>query len=99
MAAEAKLEDYFVAEVHRLGGEQRKVKWVARAGAPDRVVWWPGAPALVELKAPGKAARRVQLREHDRLRTAFEVHVIDNKEDLDALFTSLIALSKAYTCG
>ena len=93
MAAEAKLEDYFIRRVKDLGGEQRKVKWIARAGAPDRLVWWPKAPALIELKAPGKPAEPHQAREHERLRTAFDVYVIDNREDLDALIDKLIALS------
>lgn len=91
MAAEAELERYFVSEVKRLGGRQRKVKWIAHAGAPDRVVWWPGPfMAFVELKRPGKGAEPHQAREHDRLRAdGFRVYVIDSKEALDVLFTDL----------
>ena len=97
MAAEAKLEDYLIFRVHVLGGQQRKVKWIARAGGPDRLVWWPKAPAFVELKAPGQKPRKIQENEHERLRTAFDVYVIDNKEDLDALFDKLILKSCLLT--
>lgn len=95
MAAEADLEKYFVDEIKRRGGKQRKVKWIAHSGAPDRIVWWPGpAVAFVELKAPGKPAAAHQAREHKRLRDdGFEVHVIDNKEALDALIDRLVNAS------
>jgi len=99
MAAEAELERYLVSEVKRLGGEQRKVQWIARRAAPDRLVWWPGAPALVELKRPGKAAEPHQAREHAKLATAFDVRVIDNKEDLDALLNALCHRSRIATGG
>ena len=81
---ERDIERYLVARVAALGGETRKVRWVGRNGAPDRLVLLPpkeapyiaGAvstlgyrPALwVELKAPGEKCRPHQLREHDRMR-------------------------------
>jgi hypothetical protein len=68
---ESSIEDYLVAQVKRLGGEVRKVKWIGRDGAPDRLVMLPrswgvkpggvmfneGSPAIwVELKRPGGKA-------------------------------------------
>ena len=69
---ERDVEAHLVKRVEELGGECRKVKWIGRVGAPDRLVMLPFArmetirdgkliperPTClwVELKAPGKAA-------------------------------------------
>lgn len=66
---EADIEKYLVARVKALGGEVRKVSWIGRKGAPDRLVMLPGVPSevtpmsqwpartiWVELKAPGGLA-------------------------------------------
>jgi len=65
---ERDIEAHLVKRVKELGGEIRKVKWIGRRGAPDRVVMLPmwGTPRSlrehakrtiwVELKAPGKLA-------------------------------------------
>lgn len=82
---EITVEDYLRRRVHEREGETRKVKWLDRRGAPDRLVLLPGhAPALVELKAPGAKPESHQLREHERLRRfGFTVAVIDSKEGVD----------------
>jgi hypothetical protein len=64
---ERDVEAHLVKRVKELGGECRKVKWIGRVGAPDRLVMlpdgWAGpvcSPAVtvwVELKHPGKAAK------------------------------------------
>ena len=38
---ESDIEDYLVKRVKELGGEVRKVKWLGRNGAPDRLVMLP----------------------------------------------------------
>lgn len=38
---ESEIESYLVKRVESLGGEVRKVEWVGRRGAPDRVVMLP----------------------------------------------------------
>ena len=48
---ERDIEQHLVARVKALGGEVRKVKWIGRRGAPDRLVLlkavqWPN-PAVV----------------------------------------------------
>lgn len=67
---ERQIEARLVKRVKELGGECRKVQWIGRRGAPDRIVMLPGFPApvaqdmriidgrtlWVELKAPGRAA-------------------------------------------
>lgn len=38
---ERDIEDYLVKRVNAMGGEVRKVKWIGRRGAPDRLVMLP----------------------------------------------------------
>lgn len=72
-----------VTRAERAGYFVRKVSWVGRKSAPDRLfaredrgeVW-------IEFKAPGEEATRLQKREHKRMREAgMEVHVCDNVID------------------
>lgn len=67
---ERDIERHLVARVKALGGEVRKVQWIGRRGAPDRLVmlpaswrgrktsgFWDSDTAIwVELKAPGGLA-------------------------------------------
>lgn len=86
MDSEADIECYLKHRVRALGGEIRKVKWIARRHAPDRRVMIPGLCCWVELKAPGKGPNAGQLREHRRMRDAGEhVEVIDSRIGVDAL--------------
>lgn len=90
---ESDIEDYLVKRVKEHGGECRKVKWIGRIGAPDRLVMLPyckqtqHSPIWVELKASGEKARPSQLREHERMRALGQrVLVIDSLEGVEALF-------------
>lgn len=88
MAAESKLERYLVKRVKALKGENRKVKWIGRIGAPDRLIWLPAweRPVWIELKAPGKQLAAHQKREHTRLRKmGLKVCKIDNLVQLKLL--------------
>lgn len=67
---ESKLERYFVRQVRQAGGDVRKLRWIGRRGAPDRLVLWPGRIDAVELKAPGGRTSPLQTAEHIRLRRA-----------------------------
>ncbi|MCX8005092.1 MAG: hypothetical protein N2688_09070, partial [Burkholderiaceae bacterium] len=60
---ERDIERALVAAVRAAGGEVRKVQWVGRRGAPDRLVRLPGRHVWVELKAPGERPTRLQERE------------------------------------
>lgn len=80
---ESDVEKYLVEKVKLEGGEIRKVKWIGRRGAPDRVVFLAGVH-FVELKAPGKKPEDHQIREHKRmLRHGVYVWVIDSMEMVD----------------
>lgn len=61
----------------------RKVSWVGRRGAPDRlfskIVDGRPRPVLIEFKRKLKEATIQQAKEHERLRAAgIEVHVCDS---------------------
>lgn len=84
MAHERDIEKYLVERVKSLGGEVRKVKWIGRNGAPDRLVMISYRTVWVELKAPGEKPRPSQMREHERMRAMGQrVEVIDSFEGVD----------------
>jgi hypothetical protein len=98
---ERDIEKRLVERVKELGGECRKVKWIGRSGAPDRLVMLPHRPSLdtpwvfgtqsnqtiwVELKAPGKKAEPHQAREHERMREMGQrVEVVDSFERIEEI--------------
>lgn len=95
---ERDIERHLVKRVKELGGEVRKVQWIGRRGAPDRLVMLPldwyvdrtghatGSPIWVELKAPGVKPEAHQLREHKRMRAMGQrVEVIDSLEAVEEL--------------
>lgn len=100
---ERDIERHLVQRVKALGGEVRKVQWVGRRGAPDRLVMlparegpkimggtviYPGATIWVELKAPGVKPEAYQLREHERMRAMGQrVVVIDSIEGVEELLS------------
>ena len=90
---ERDIERHLVKRVKELGGEVRKVQWIGRRGAPDRLVMKPQeyhadpkATTWVELKAPGVKPEAHQLREHERMRKMGQrVVVIDSIEGIEEL--------------
>jgi hypothetical protein len=86
MIRESKIEDYLIQQVEKAGGETRKLKYIGRKDAPDRLVLFPMVHVLVELKAPGECPRDSQYREHKKLAAAgFGVWIIDSFKDVDTL--------------
>lgn len=85
---ERDVEKHLVRCAKKRGGEVRKVKWIGRHSAPDRVLFMPsGALFWVELKAPGKRANPAQAREHKRLwKLGHRVLVLDTVEKVDDFF-------------
>lgn len=96
---ESQIEKHLVQRVKALGGEVRKVKWIGRTGAPDRLVMLPEkfdrwqTAMWVELKNPdtirtfpADARERAQAREHKRMRDMGQrVEVIGTIEQVEAL--------------
>ena len=68
-------------------------KWVSSGfdGVPDRLVFLPGRHfGLIEVKAPGKKARPLQLSVHKRLeRLGFHTYVLDGIEQIDAILDEI----------
>jgi hypothetical protein len=87
---EAAVESYFKRRVRETGGEERKVVFPGRKGAPDRLCGWPnGRHAFVELKRPKGKAEKHQEREHRRLASiGFDVWLIDTREMVDAFIAT-----------
>lgn len=96
---ESQIEKHLVERVKALGGEVRKVQWIGRRGAPDRLVMLPpgivvypgpefGYAIWVELKATGVKVEAHQLREHERMRKMGQrVVVIDSFEGVEELLS------------
>ena len=92
---ESDIEKYLVKQVKALGGEVRKVRWIGRCGAPDRVAMLPPGEERftyggnyrtiwIELKAPGIKPEPHQLREHERMRKMGQrVEVVGSCERVD----------------
>lgn len=60
----------------------RKVQWVNRIGAPDRVFIKGNRTVWIEFKDAGKKPRKAQELEHDRMRAAgAEIYYCDNAYD------------------
>lgn len=94
---EQDVEQHLVRRVKELGGEIRKVQWVNRRGAPDRVVMLNGRIVWIELKRPGLAKsfpsnphESQQKREHDRMRAQGQrVYVLDDCGEIDKLLRGM----------
>ena len=70
-------------------------KWVSPGfdGVPDRIVLLPeGCVAFVEVKAPGKKPRPLQIARHKLLtRLGFKVYVLDNEEQIGGILDEIQA--------
>nr|DAJ03845.1 MAG TPA: Nuclease [Caudoviricetes sp.] len=79
---ESIIEKHLAAAVKAAGGIAYKFVSPGRRSVPDRIVLLPGGRIVfVECKAPSKAPRADQLREHERLRAlGFKVVVLDSKD-------------------
>lgn len=97
---ESKIEAYLVKRAKEEGGEVRKVQFIGRRGAPDRLVMlpavmgrfdWDTLPPVtiwVELKATGVKAEAHQIREHNRMRKMGQrVEVVDSFQRVDEVLS------------
>ncbi|HCW80237.1 MAG TPA: VRR-NUC domain-containing protein [Ruminococcaceae bacterium] len=82
---EKSVEQHLTRRVNELGGRAYKFVSPGNSGVPDRLVCLPGGKAcFVELKAPGKKPRPLQVAAQEQLRRlGFAVKTIDCKERVD----------------
>lgn len=85
---ESKIEKALVRRATAAGGLVRKLAWVGRRGAPDRLVKLPDRPPMfVELKAPGGRLSKLQELEHRRMIEAgLDVRVVWNLQGVQEVF-------------
>ena len=90
---EKQIESKLVIEVKKIGGIAPKLVSPGFDGMPDRLVLLPdGHIAFVELKAPGKKPRPLQLARHRLLRSlGFRLYVIDDAEQIGGMLDEIRA--------
>lgn len=88
---EKKIEQKLSLMVKKRGGICPK--WVSPGfdGVPDRIVLLPeGCIAFVEVKAPGKAPRPLQIARHKLLRRlGFKVYILDGEEQIGGILDEI----------
>lgn len=91
MKNEKQIEQKLVDGVKGHGGIAPKFVSPGFAGMPDRLVLLPGGKlAFVEVKAPGKKPRVLQVKRHEMLRElGFRVFVLDSLEDIPGLLQQI----------
>ena len=84
---EKDIEQKLVKAVKNQGGMCPKLVCPGVNGMPDRMVLMPGRHiAFVEVKAPGKKPRPLQVMRHKQLRQlGFQVHVLDDPEQIPGI--------------
>jgi hypothetical protein len=87
MSPERKLEAYLVDQCKKLGFLCRKVQWLGRSGAPDRVVFLPEGKTLwIELKSPAGRVSEIQRLEFGRMeKLGHDVWIAYTREQIDNL--------------
>ena len=84
---EKNIEQKLVKAVKSAGGIAPKLTCPGSDGMPDRLVLMPeGRIGFVEVKAPGKEPRPLQVRRHEMLRNlGFKVYVLDDPEQIGGI--------------
>lgn len=88
---EKETERVLVSEVRRMGGICPKFVSPGFDGMPDRLVLLPGGKiGFVEVKAPGKKPRLLQLSRHKLLRKlGFKVFVLDDTGQIGGIISEI----------
>jgi hypothetical protein len=93
---EKDVEKYLSKRVRQVGGEVRKVSWIGRRGAPDRLILLPGKTIWAELKGTSGRLAPHQAREIARLEAAgCVVWILWTKEDVDAAIKNITGADSA----
>ena len=89
--SEKSIERKLVETVKNLGGIAPKFVSPGFDGMPDRIVLLPhGLMAFVEVKAPGKKPRPLQVSRHGLLqRLGFKVYVLDDTDQIGGILDDI----------
>ena len=90
---EKTIEESLVKAVKNAGGRCLKFTCPGFAGVPDRLMLLPGGKiAFIELKAPGKKPRALQIKRMKQLSAlGFMCFVIDNKDGIGGVIDAVSA--------
>ena len=90
---EKEVEQALVKAVKNVGGSCLKFTCPGFAGVPDRLMLLPGGKiAFIELKAPGKKPRALQIKRMKQLSAlGFMCFVIDNKDGIGGVIDAVSA--------
>lgn len=88
---EKTVEQRFAVETKKRGGIALKFVSPGFDGMPDRLVLFPdGKMGFVEVKAPGKKPRPLQIVRHEMLRKmGFKVFVLDGMEQIGVIIDEI----------
>ncbi|MHB1154529.1 MAG: VRR-NUC domain-containing protein [Eubacteriales bacterium] len=88
---EKQIEQKLVKAVKNMGGIAPKFTSPGFDGMPDRIILLPGGRmAFVEVKAPGKKPRPLQLVRHGLLRQlGFKVYVLDDEQQIGRILDEI----------
>ena len=88
---EKTIEQHLVKAVKNSGGIAPKLVSPGFDGMPDRLVLLPGGKiGFVEVKAPGKEPRPLQVARHGLLRRlGFKVYVLDSPEQIGGILDEI----------
>jgi hypothetical protein len=88
---EQEIEKQLVMAVKKMGGRAVKFMSPGFDGMPDRLVLLPGGKCgFVEVKAPGKKPRALQLVRHEMLKAlGFKAYVLDAKEQIEEIINDI----------
>lgn len=88
---EKEIEKKLTQAVKNMGGICPKFVSPGFDGMPDRIVLLPkGHMAFVEVKAPGRKPRALQLARHQLLQQlGFRVYVLDAEEQIEAILSQI----------
>ena len=85
------IEQHLVKAVKNSGGIAPKLVCPGFDGMPDRLVLLPGGKiGFVEVKAPGKEPRPLQVARHGLLRRlGFKVYVLDEQRQIEVILDEI----------
>lgn len=91
MAKELEIEKKLISEVKKIGGLALKFVSPGYAGMPDRLLLVAkGKIAFVEVKAPHKKPRPLQLVRHKELqKLGFKVYVLDDESKIGGIISDI----------